>query len=443
MERGRLPWLTRARLGAARFLATAFKGGIVAMLVVYFVVMVVLVIAALFANQRGGGSRGGWGGRGRGFSLDPLMWYWLWSPRWRLGRPYYGRRWERTLGKGDKVPFYKKVFAFVFGPDKPNPTQKQLDRAKLRLIRSRSGVLTTADLVEHTGTSVTEAEEEMGRLLGAYDGEAAVSPDGDVVYAFPGLMATVRNQPPAKPPNPAWMRLEHPQELTGNTAGANAAVIGMNAFTMLASATAPWFIFPRLGLGGPAAFVGLVLVPLVFSVLFFAAPLARMAGVAMENRRRGTRNVRRVLLGLVYDRALRGASVTEADAVEWVAKRLDSVSDANDVISTFHDIATEFDADVEVEADGDLRYRFERIRQQAASGESMRSALRLDRRLLGDVVFSTSDSSEEAGARDLELFDRALIEGDAPLTRRLPEVGSVSYEDDYELVAFDEELASR
>ncbi|NIR78080.1 MAG: hypothetical protein GWO00_06765, partial [Gemmatimonadetes bacterium] len=120
---------------------------------------------------------------------------------------------------------------------------------------------TTAELVEHTGSTFDEAEEEMARLLGAYDGEAAVSPEGELVYAFPDLMTTVRGKRRPREPDPAWLRLEPPRELTGNTAGANAVVAGMNAFTLVASATAPWFIFPRLGLGGTAAFVALVLVP--------------------------------------------------------------------------------------------------------------------------------------------------------------------------------------
>jgi hypothetical protein len=438
------PLLARIARSAGRALRAGFKAWIVVMLVVYFVVFVALVIAALVAGQRGDGdSRGGWGGgrhRG-GFHFDPLLWYWVWSPRWYLGRPYYGHRWERTLPKGDRVPFYKKVFAFVFGPDRPDPTQAQLDRSKLRLIRARNGILTTAELVEHTGATFAEAEEEMGRLLGAYDGEAAASPNGQVVYAFPGLVASVDGRT-EREPKPTWLRLEQPRELTGNTPGSNAVIVGMNAFTLLASATAPWFIFPRLGLGGPAAFFALVLVPVVFSVLFFAGPLVRMAGVALENRRRSARNVRRLLLGYVYNRALDGRSVSESDAWTFVRERLGTDrAMEKDVRDELHRLAAELDADVEVGEDEVARYSFPEIREQFAAGESMRHRLRLGERSLGDVVFSTSDDPAEAGERDLELFDRALLGDDADLDRYLPVVDRVDWEDDFELVAFDEELA--
>jgi len=223
IRRGTEPLLARVKRRAWDLFSRVFKAWIVIMLVVYFVVFVILVLAALFANQQGGNRRsGGWGGRGRrgggGLPIGNLwFWYWIWGPRWYLGRPYYGRRWERTLPKDDKVPFYKKVFAFVFGPDRPRPTQQQLDRGTLRLIRARGGVITTAELVEHTGLPVEEAESEMGRLVGAYDGEPTVSPDGELAYSFPSVMLSAHGQVTAREPNPSWMRLEYPLDLTGNT----------------------------------------------------------------------------------------------------------------------------------------------------------------------------------------------------------------------------------
>lgn len=450
IERGSEPWLARAKRAVASVVKTGFKAWIVVMLVVYFVVFVVLVIAALFASQRGndrgGGSWGGGRGSHRGFHFPNFwLWYWIWGPRWRLDRPYYGHRWERTLERDDRVPFYKKVFAFVFGPDRPRPTQTQLDRSVLRLIRARAGVLTTAELVEHTGAKLPQAEEEMARLLGAYDGEAAVSPSGELVYAFPTVMATAHGTEGVRAPNPAWLRLEHPLELTGNTTGANLAVAGMNAFTLTAAATAPWFIFPRLGLGGPAAVVGLVLVPVVFSALFFAGPLLRMMGVARENRRRSARNVRKVLLGLVYERALgAGPGITVPEAHDFVRSRLKRPDlKLGTVESALHEIASELDADVTTDEAGMLRFAFPEVRRHFEASETVRAKLRLEKRPLGEIVYDTSDTPEETTRRDQALFDRQLTGESADLRSYLPSVDRVSFEDDYEVVAFDEELRTR
>lgn len=445
IERGTEPFLARMWSACRRVTQGAFKAWIVVMLVVYFVVMVALIIAALFASRRGNSGRGGFGGgRGGGsFGFNWSSWYWIWGPRWRIGRPYYGHRWERTLPKEDRVPFYKKVFAFVFGPDQPRPTQKQLDRSKLRLIRARSGVLTTAELVEHTGSTFPEAEDEVGRLLGAYDGEAAVSPDGELVYAFPGLMASTGTSSP-RPPNPAWMRLEPDLELTGNSAGANAVVAGMNTFTLIASATAPWFIFPRLGIGGAAAFWALVIVPVVFSVLFFAGPLVRMIGVGFENRKRHRRNLRRVLTGFVYDRALRGRPVALSEAHAHIRSKLPSVTPSrNEVASLLDEFVAALDGDVSVADDGDAYYRFTAIREQYAAADTVRRVLELEKRQLGDVVFSTSDSVEDADRRELDLFDKELVGPATRLEGYLPAVDRVDVEEPYELIAFDEEMYRR
>jgi len=446
IERGSEPWLARFNRKARAALAKAFKVWIVLMLVVYFVVFVVLVIAAIFASQRGGDSRNtGWGGRrggGHGHFPNIWLWYWIWSPRWRIGRPYYGHRWERSLDKEDRVPFYKKVFAFVFGPDRPEPTLQQLDRSKLRLIRARRGVITSAELVEHTALPLPEAENEMGRLLGSYGGEAVVSPKGVLVYAFPELLVSAHGRVSAREPNPAWLRLERPLELTGNTAGANALVAGMNGFTLLASLTAPWFIFPRLGIAGPAAFVGLVLVPVVFSILFFGVPLVRTVVVKRENRKRAARNVRRLLLGLVYKKALAGpGDVGVEEAHAHVASRLEGGAVSPGAVEReLHTLAAEFDAEVLADEAGALRFRFPAVREQFEASETVRHTLRLENRALGEIVYDTSDSAEEAVARDLSLFDRQL-EGDAALDRYLPAPDRVGFEEDYEIVAFEEELA--
>ncbi len=448
IERGTEPFLARAKSALSSVITKGFKAWIVVMLVVYFAVFVALVIAALLA-QRGSDSRGGGWSRGRGGHRGGMpnlwFWYWIWGPRWHIGRPYYGQRWERTLDKGDKVPFYKKVFAFVFGPDRPQATQTQLDRAKLRLIRARNGVITTAELVEHTGTTFAKAEEEMGRLLGAYDGEAAVSPDGELVYAFPSVMSTAHDRARTRAPNPAWLRLEHPQELTGNTAGANAAVAAMNTFTFTAAATSPWFIFPRLGITGTAADIGLVLVPVVFSALFFAGPLLRMAGVALENRRRATRNVRRVLLGLVYKRSVEeGRPINVDEAHHFVKSRLKGQNVKRAAVeSVLHDLAAELDAEVSTDETGVLEFAFPAIRTQLLASETVRNKLRLENRQIGDIVFSSSDTPEEANARELALFDRQLEGVETDLGRYLPGLDRIDFEDDYEVVRFDEELKMR
>jgi len=460
IRRDRIPTIQRLKSVAKRILTGAFKAWIVAMLVVYFVVFVVLVVLALVAmTSRGGGQRrGGFGGSGRrhrGFFPGPnfLLWYYIWTPRWRLGSPYYGRRWEATLEKDSRPPFYKKVFAFAFGPDRPEPTQKQLDRGTLRLIRARKGALTTAELVEHTALAMPDAENEMGRLLGSYAGEPNVSRDGELVYTFPELMTSAHGATKVREPNPAWMRMEYPLELTGNEKKHDAVIIGMNGFTLVAAATAPAFIIPQVAtyypslawLGGAAAFWGLVIIPVVFSVLFFSIPLLRVLGVRRENRARKARNVRRQVLGLVYREALAGrGSVTVDAATAHVQARMKGRTvDPSAVEAALHQLAAEFDADVSTGegGEGSLRFSFPAIRKQFLASETVRQRLKLGDGKIGEVVYSSADSEEEASERDQAAFDRELAGVD--LTAYLPSPDRVGFEDEFEIVAFEEELKRR
>ncbi len=77
---------------------------------------------------------------------------------------------------------------------------------------------------------------------------------------------------------------------------------------------------------------------------------------------------------------------------------------------------------------------------QFVAGETVRKKLRLEKRSLGDIVFSTSDSAQEEHERELSLFDRTLEGSEADFGRYLPGLDRISFEDDYEIVAFDEEL---
>ena len=440
IARDREPLGLRLRRAAWAAFKTAFKVWTAVMLVVYFVVFVVLIILAMAANKD---DRGFGGGRRGGFGLgDFVLLHWLLGGRgWNRGSLYYGHSHARRLPKDAQPPFYKKVFAFIFGPEDPRPTQVQKDRSLLRLIRARRGVLTSAELVEHTAQTIDGANEEMGRLTGAYGGDPRVSDGGEVVYAFPGLMKSAHGKVRAREPNPAWMRLEYPKKLTGNSGAANFGIGAMNGFNLIAGSVI------GLGLGVETAvisaaalppglvFYGLGVVPVAYSGLFFAIPLLRSLSLRRENRARLRRNVRRLLLGLVYERSVgtvRWLSV--ADAIGRVRGRLkDQQVGGRLVTKELGRLAAEFDAEVEAD-DAGFRYRFPAIRETFVEAELMRRGLRLENQKLGPIVYSTSDTAKEESRRDRDAFDRELARAEVDLTRYLPSPGGVGYEEDFEVV---------
>jgi len=453
------PFLDRVRAAAWAAFKTAFKVWTLVMLVVYVVVFVVLLLAVLLAGKSRDSNSGGWGGGDRGRSHGglpiPSFWFWylLWSPGWGWGRPYYGHRWEQRVGREARVPLYKKVFAFVFGPDRPRPSQAQKDRAAVRLIRSRRGVVTAADLVQLNGLRKSDAEEELARLMSAYDGDVKVAKGGELAYIFPELMVSAHGRVAAHAPDPAWRRLETGVPLTGNSRSTDLAISLANAFNLTAAATAPWVIFPKLGFGGGAAWVGLVWVPLVFSALFFAIPLMRWLSVRRENRAREERNVRKVLLSRVIRASIVGDGaqpVTVREATDHVQGSLGEASATTEAVETqLLALTADWDASITSDDDGKIEYRFEQIRRDFLAGEEVRTRLSLEKREVGEIVYSSADSPEETSARDLRAFDRELAK-DAPpavsgrgsvgsgLPRDLLQAERVAYLDDFELVMEDD-----
>lgn len=424
LDRDHAPAWVRFRETAWDVFKTVYKVSIAVVLVVYFIVFILLAIAAIIAiNKDGDGDfdlGGGDHGRGGGLPLgDLLFWYWIWNPNWGWGRPYYGDRYGRRDGKLDRreraqrPPFYKKVFAYVFGPDRPEDTPERRDRRLLRLARSRDGVLTAADLVQATGMGLDEAEEELARLMAAHDGDAEPTAAG-VVYTFPDLMVSADVERSETRPPPAWRRLEPDLPVTGNRLGSNVLVSAINGFNLVAAVSAPWLILPPLGLDGPLALLGLSVFPALFSASFFAIPLLRRFSVARENRKRRRRNVRRALLGLLTRASLEGDRagwVSEADAIEVVREALGAKGKAEKRTRAALDrFVAEFDGEVEVGEDGVPRFRFPGFRRAVEAASGVRRSLRLSRGV-GSIVYDSGDDAVAASERDLARFDAQLAEG--------------------------------
>jgi hypothetical protein len=323
-------------------------------------------------------------------------------------------------------------------------------------------VLTPAELVQHTGLPLHEAEEEMARLMSAYDGDVRVTPDGGLVYLFPELMVSARGRVTERDPDPAWRRLEPAESWTGNEGKSNALIAGMNTFNLAAALSAPWLIFPQLGFGGPLAWVGLVWVPALFSALFFVIPLLRLFGVRRRNRHRQQRNLRKILLAQVFQASLASKGphwVTEAGTVERArallapakgrSRRSLSTREESNLPSELgwdrgfrgqiQRLTAEFDGEVEEATDGTARYRFPEILRYFQGAEVVRQHLQLERQEVGDIVYSSDESPEEANQREIEAFEREMERQDK-MERYLQNPDRVAYMDDFELVAFEEEL---
>jgi hypothetical protein len=99
-------------------------------------------------------------------------------------------------------------------------------------------------------------------------------------------------------------------------------------------------------------------------------------------------------------------------------------------------LLAEFNGEVEEDTEGVVRYRFPSIFSQFKGAEKIRRQLKLEDQVIGDIVYASDQTDEEAHERDLAAFDREL-EGGEDLTRFLLAPERIGYLDDLDLIAFD------
>jgi len=284
------------------------------------------------------------------------------------------------------------------------------DRKTLRLIRARGGVVSIAELVEHTGLTVWEAEREAQRLASLYGGEPHPSWDGHVVYAFPDLVESAHGSFSVREPRPAWARAEAPVTVPVWPASASAraqrAAAGAAA---LAAASVTWFSFvppDPLGRALVLASVAGISAGAAFVLARFAAGRIRRHPAA---RVRDAEAIRRYALGFVFETALRGKGVVSVGrTAEHLERRFGGRRVARSTVKrALRQLALEFDATVTYFG-GETFFGFRNVKRQFLASHVVRVRLGLERKASGRILFDSGDSALAAAERELEEFDRAL-----------------------------------
>ena len=376
-RRDAVPLRERAAAAAAvawRAFSFLFKVAIVATLVGYFLVFVAMMIAMMFARSSSDRDDD----RGGGFGIGPLFWFWGWDAG--PGHDPYGRRYARAVPAAPRVPFYKRVFAFVFGPPASKVDPLEDEKRIVGYIRAQRGRIAPVDLVRLMGWSFPRAEEEATRLMVDYGGEPEVTDDGVVVYVFKALRKTA-GAPADATVSAAWAseRLEPTPPLTGNEPGTNALIGIFNGFNLLA----PFWIVPafeaRTHISLESWHTAFYSFPIAFSALFFAVPVGRWLKGRIAERARRTRNDRRRLLGRIF--AGNGARLRDELAP---TPQLGAMLD-RELVSLGGDVAAEPDDR------GRVRYTFPRIEQETAALARARAAAPSAERDAGAIIFSSAD----------------------------------------------------
>ncbi|MDH3270416.1 MAG: hypothetical protein OEN56_03745 [Gemmatimonadota bacterium] len=282
------------------------------------------------------------------------------------------------------------------------------DRKTLRLIRARGGVISIAELVEHTGLTVEGAEQEARRLALRYGGEAHDSLDGHVVWAFPVLVESAHGDFHVREPRPAWARARDPMDGHGLTRTWAAGVFGFSAAGLGALSWA--FTFPP-GVLGRIILLSVVAGASTATAFALTGGIVRRVARHPRLRLRHTATVRRYAFGYVVETALKGKGVVSLDrTVAHLRARAAGGGISRTVVErALRLLADEFDAPIS-EHGGDVFFGFRNVKRQFLASQISRAQLRLQRSAEGETVYDSGDSESVAGERELESFDRALLE---------------------------------
>lgn len=400
-------------------LALGFKGLIMVMLVGYTVAFILLLLAFAIAGIAAAVSSDS-DGAGEMLLLpfylilrvlELVFWFSLFdssrmgraggrSRRMRRGGHRMGRR--RSGGLMSKLrnpkkkkkpdePLYKKIFRYVFGPQQQSDPLAA-EKAFARFVRDHNGRVTAADWAFRTGSSLEAAENALTASAMRFQGDVNVTDDGTLIYTFDELRVTSEaDAEDGDPPAPIWERPVRLAPMTGkNDKKTNRWITILNGFNLMMGGIV---LSSAVSLTSPIA-IGLGWVPLVFSSMFFAVPAGRWLRRKFKEKKVARENERRQLIEAIYLAAEDGEG-------RRVDGQIFDSSDAGDKVTR------DFDADVQVNEEGDVFYEFPRVRRQLEAGKQAREKATTEL-VFGQTIFSSDDEEMTLEEAEMEEFDRRL-----------------------------------
>lgn len=412
--RGFIP--TMKRIGrkllkaVGKILAFLFKIWIVVMLVGYFLVFLAILLLAMCVSFAGGRVSSGssddrressFGGGIGGMILtrnvlDLFIRLWFYSSLVKDPR-------QKKQGR----PLHKSVFAFVFGEKDPNADYYQAEKQHLvRYIQMKKGVITLEELMAETGRTIEEANALINSLLIEWEGEPKVTEDGSLYYEFSNLL----RQKSTIGLSATELRKKSLIPFSNNEKKVNRLVGFFNGFNLvfgsyflfssfgtqvnLAKETASSlyeFVVLLLARSGVVAepvstvTIGLGVIPVIFSALFFLIPIIR-------NLRLKTKNIhikQGNLLRRIYTHILRlPLSVRDTD-IRPQAEDENPPSAGQFISSKVKEFAAYKGADVETEQNGGYVYVFKELDREIKDIESLRRTIDLSSFDTGKIVFDS------------------------------------------------------
>ncbi len=324
--------------GVKIFSSWLFKVWIMVMLVGYFALFMLLAVAALVLSVAGNRSDNDSGG---GLALthglfNLIIRIWFYSEISKSLDPSYV---DQRRSRPKTRPLHKAIFSFVFGDGDPNADwETRENQAVIAYIQANKGVISLPEYIMLTGKKPLEADSAITAFCAEFGGSPEATEEGTVVYRFDDLLLRADVRDRSFGSSAPVKRLE---VFSANKAGMNTVFCAINGVNVLFGG---YYLFNAINTGAvtfveqirqgreiiyylsvasgehasflygmtyhlassiaanplPLITIGLGVVPLVFSVLFWLIPAIRAGNVKKDNEAVKIENLRKVAFGRAW-----------------------------------------------------------------------------------------------------------------------------------------------
>lgn len=331
--------------------------------------------------------------------LDSLFWTFHPFSPFRIQHDEY---YDSYRPKIAKMPFYERVNRFFFGPEEKTPGKEESIRLALQEIRAQKGRVGMLDIMRVTGLSKEEADPFMAELMLNYEGDVVVSDEGGIFYEFPALRKSALNQSPPSPP-PVWHYREVLAPFTGNPAGSNALIAGLNGFNLImsligianswtidkfryiftvASSNIPPELLPPPPDGTPLIFGW---IPFIFSSMLFLIPIVRALNRGNKQRQVDVKNGKRGLIRAILSKL--GVNGIKEDVLKqsWMEQSNAKVNEKE-----FTHEVIRLGGELELNDHDAPVYRFKAVEEEMRALYAARQKAQKSETYVGEVVFNSA-----------------------------------------------------
>ncbi|MDR3334871.1 MAG: hypothetical protein LBT13_08320 [Treponema sp.] len=398
-----------------------FKVWIMVMLVGYFVVFMLIALAALVlsvaassssSNNRSSSRGGGLGGLYFASSIfNLIIRIWFYSELTKSIDRTFDHRYGRSAApQPKKRPLYKAIFSFVFGEDGASGELSAKEKQGLiAYIQANQGVISLPEFMMLTGLPPGQAETAITGCCVEFGGSPEASEDGTVVYRFDELLLRTDRRDRSFGGSSPLKRLK---KFSSNPKQMNIWFSIINGVNLISGS---YFLFNALSTGAiltqahfdaasyvykvtyyllsvlginqplPIITVGLGIIPLVFSFLFWLIPGLRYASMKTGNEAIKLENLRKVGYRRIWSTPLTVKSgELQADLPECRPKNLAAAQD-----KVLKEMGAYSIPEVSLDEQGTPVYSFGDLELEKVALDKYRAAINPDASSLGATVFDS------------------------------------------------------